>query len=334
MGAIKTISHIGLSLIKAVLALTMEPQTMPREQLGICAEINLHSVYLMFNAIEGEEVLLRPCIANVAEYIHELSDQYGDSAFNGFVGIGANFWDVFYPQARPNKLRPFPAMSQGSREAPAIEYDVFIHLRCDRYDVLHLVANEINQMFEGLVELMEEERGFRFMDSRDLTGFVDGTENPKGRHRQQVALVGDDDAEFKNGSYVHVQKFAHDLSSWQRLSVKKQEDIIGRTKSDNIEYASKDKPLTSHIKRVNLKNDQGESMEILRQSMPYGSLKEQGLMFISLCHTPEYFEKMLHSMVHGDGAGNHDHLMNFTQALTGASFFVPSVDFLAQFEEE
>jgi porphyrinogen peroxidase len=312
----------------------MEPQTMPREQLGICAEINLHSVYLMFNAIEGEESHLRPCIANVAEYIHELADQYGDSAFNGFVAIGANFWDTFYPAARPALLKPFPAMAKDSREAPGLEYDLFVQLRCDRYDVLHLVANEINQMLEGLVELVEEERGFRFMDSRDLTGFVDGTENPKGRHRQQVALVGNEDIGFKNGSYAHVQKFAHDLSSWQRLSVKKQEDIIGRTKSDNIEYASEDKPLTSHIKRVNLKNDQGEPMEILRQSMPYGSLKEQGLMFISLCHTPDYFEKMLYSMVHGDGTGNHDHLMNFTHALTGSSFFVPSVDFLAQFDEE
>jgi putative iron-dependent peroxidase len=316
-----------------VIEFKMETQNMPREQLGICAEINLHSVYLMFNAIEGEENHLRPCIANVAEYIHELSDEYGDSAFNGFVGLGANFWDTFYPSARPAKLRPFPAMTQGSREAPAVEYDLFIHLRCDRYDVLHLVANEINQMFEGLVELVEEERGFRFMDSRDLIGFVDGTENPKGQHRQQVALVGDEDKSFKNGSYVHVQKFAHDLSHWQRLSVKKQEDIIGRTKSDNIEYASEDKALTSHTKRVNLKDEQGNSMEILRQSMPYGTIKEQGLMFISLCHTPEYFEKMLHSMIHGDGQGNHDHLMDYTHALTGSSFFVPSLDFLAQFDE-
>ncbi|MGI2257944.1 Dyp-type peroxidase [Shewanella sp. GXUN23E] len=311
----------------------MENQVMPREQLGVCAEGNLHSVYLMFNANDGVEQQLRPCLANVAQYIHELADQYADSAFNGFVAIGANFWDALYPHARPAQLKPFPAMEAGNRDAPAIEFDLFVHLRCDRLDILHLVANEVAQMLEGLVELVDEERGFRFMDNRDLTGFVDGTENPKGRHRQQVALVGEEDVGFTGGSYVHVQKYAHNLSKWHRLPIKKQEDIIGRTKQDNIEYASEDKPLTSHIKRVNLKDEQGNSMEILRQSMPYGSVREQGLMFISVCRTSSHFEKMLASMVHGDGAGHHDHLMHFTQALTGSSFFAPSLDYMLRYAD-
>ncbi|MCL1049134.1 Dyp-type peroxidase [Shewanella abyssi] len=306
----------------------MDNQVMPREQLGVCAEGNLHSVYLMFNANEGIDSQMRPCVVNVAQYIHDLADQFTDSAFNGFVAIGANYWDALYSAARPQQLKPFPAMNQDNRDAPAIEYDLFVHLRCDRFDILHLVANEVCQMFDGLVELVDEERGFRFMDSRDLTGFVDGTENPKGRSRQSVALVGDEDSEFKNGSYVHVQKFAHNLSKWNRLPEKKQEDIIGRTKVDNIEYESADKPLTSHIKRVNLKDADGNSMEILRQSMPYGSVKEQGLMFISTCSNSVNFEKMLESMIYGDKEGNHDHLMHFTQALTGSSFFAPSLDFL------
>ncbi|NMH65450.1 Dyp-type peroxidase [Shewanella salipaludis] len=308
----------------------MGTQDMPREQLGVCAEGNLHSVYLMFNANEAVEAQLRPCVANVAQYIYELTDQYTDSAFNGFLAIGANYWDSLYPDARPALLKPFPAMQEGNRDAPAIEYDLFVHLRCDRFDILHLVANEVSQMFEDLVELIEEERGFRFMDSRDLTGFVDGTENPRGRHRQQVALVGQEDSEFQGGSYVHVQKFAHNLAKWHRLPLKQQEDVFGRTKLDDIEYASADKPLTSHTKRVNLKHADGSAMEILRQSMPYGTVKEQGLMFISVCRTPEHFEKMLHSMVFGDDAGHHDHLLHFTRALTGSSFFVPSLDFMLQ----
>ncbi len=306
----------------------MDSQVMPREQLGVCAEGNLHSVYLMLNANDGVEDQLRPCVANVAQYLYELADQYADSAFNGFVGIGANYWDSLYPDARPELLKPFPAMSASTREAPAHEYDLFIHLRCDRYDILHLVGNEVCQMFEDLVELADEERGFQFMDCRDLTGFVDGTENPKGRNRQDVALVGEEDPQFRGGSYVHVQKFAHNLSKWNRLPQKKQEDIMGRTKIDNVEYASDDKPLTSHIKRVNLKDSDGKSMEILRQSMPYGSMKQQGLMFISTCRNSTHFEKMLHSMIHGDGEGNHDHLMHFTQALTGSAFFAPSIDFM------
>lgn len=306
----------------------MDNQAMPREQLGICAEGNLHSIYLMLNANESVESQVRPCVANVAQYLYELADRYADSAFNGFVAMGANYWDNLYPDARPTQLKPFPAFHEGSREAPALEYDLFIHIRSDRFDILHLVANEVCQMFEGLVELVDEERGFRFMDSRDLTGFVDGTENPKGRQRQAVALIGEDDNLFRGGSYVHVQKFVHDLSKWHRLPQKKQEDVIGRTKLDNIEYASADKPLFSHIKRVNLKDEQGNSREILRQSMPFGSVKEQGLMFISLCENSVNFEKMLESMVVGDKNGNHDHLMHFTQAITGSAFFAPSLDFM------
>ncbi|MCL1124492.1 Dyp-type peroxidase [Shewanella surugensis] len=306
----------------------MGNQATSREQLGICAEGNLHSIYLMLNANEGVEAQVRPCVANVAQYLYELADKYADSAFNGFIAIGANYWDNLYCDARPTQLKPFPAIHEGSREAPALEYDLFVQIRSDRFDILHLVANEVCQMFEGLVELVDEERGFRFMDSRDLTGFVDGTENPKGRQRQEVALLGEQDPLFHGGSYVHVQKFVHDLSKWHRLPQKKQEDVIGRTKLDNIEYESKDKPLYSHIKRVNLKDEQGNSREILRQSMPFGSVKEQGLMFISVCENSINFEKMLESMMVGDKDGNHDHLMHFTQAITGSAFFAPSLDFM------
>ncbi len=301
---------------------------MPREQLGICAEGNLHSIYLMLNANENVESQLRPCVANVAQYLYELADKYVDSAFSGFIAIGANYWENLYGDLRPEQLKPFPAIHEGNREAPALEYDLFVHIRSDRFDILHLVANEVDQMFDGLAELVEEERGFRFMDSRDLTGFVDGTENPNGRKRQEVALVGEREPNFCGGSYVHVQKFVHNLSKWNRLPQKKQEDIIGRTKLDNIEYATEDKPLFSHIKRVSLKDEQGQSREILRQSMPFGSVKEQGLMFISLCENAINFEKMLESMMLGDKEGNHDHLMHFTQAITGSSFFAPSLDFM------
>ncbi|MGL4473181.1 MAG: Dyp-type peroxidase [Shewanella sp.] len=306
----------------------MDNQLMPREQLGICAEGNLHSIYLMLNAKEGAEPALKASLATVAQHLFESSDTHSDCAFNGFVAIGANYWDSLYPFARPAQLAPFPAMSATHTEAPAVEYDLFVHLRCDRYDVLHQIANECCQMLDGLVDISDEERGFRYQDSRDLTGFVDGTENPKGQHRQQVALVGADDSEFKGGSYIHVQKYAHMLPKWQRLAIKKQEDIIGRTKQDNIEYASADKPLTSHIKRVNLKDANGKSLEILRQSMPYGSMTNQGLMFISVCCNPSHFELMLRSMIHGDGHGHHDHLLHFTRAVTGSAFFAPSLDFM------
>ncbi|WP_035385348.1 Dyp-type peroxidase [Ferrimonas futtsuensis] len=301
---------------------------MPREQAGVCAEGNLHGLYLLFNAEEQAEPALRGVLAEIAGWLQASVDQNADSAFNGFVAVGANYWDTLYPDARPAKLRPFPSFEQDDRKAPVQPVDLFIHIRSDRVDINHVAAMEVCHRLRGLVQLVEEVRSFRYLDNRDLTGFVDGTENPQGVHRREVALVGDEDTPFRGGSYIHVQRYQHNMDRWSGISLKQQEDTIGRTKMENVEYASQDKPLTCHIKRTNLKDDQGNSMEILRQSMPYGTMKEQGLFFISCCSTPVNFEAQLKSMIHGDGHGHYDHLLNFTQAVTGAAFFAPSLDFM------
>ena len=114
--------------------------------------------------------------------------------------------------------------------------------------------------------MAEEVRGFRNQDCRDLTGFVDGTENPQDEHRAEVALL--DGGEFAGGSYIHVQRWVHAMSDWEKLALKEQEDIIGRTKVDNIEYESADKPLTSHIKRVNLKTPKGSPWRSCARACP------------------------------------------------------------------
>ncbi|WP_028117257.1 Dyp-type peroxidase [Ferrimonas senticii] len=299
---------------------------MPREQGGICAEGNLHGLYLMFNAQDGAEEALPSVLAGLAAWLQQQADRNADCAFNGFIAIGANYWDTLYPASRPAELKPFPQFSADDRQAPSQPVDLFVHLRSDRVDVNHLTAVEVCRRLTGLAELVDEVRSFRYLDSRDLTGFVDGTENPVGSHRRQVALVAE--GEFAGGSYIHTQRYVHNMALWQQQTLKTQEDTIGRTKVENIEYASADKPLTCHIKRTNLREEDGTKMEILRQSMPYGNMQEQGLFFISCCHTPRYFETQLKSMIHGDGHGHHDHLLNFTQAVTGAAFFAPSLDFL------
>ncbi|QIZ77860.1 Dyp-type peroxidase [Ferrimonas lipolytica] len=301
---------------------------MPREQGGICAEGNLHGLYMMFNAYEGAELALPGVLAGLASWLQSSADRNADCAFNGFVAVGANYWDTLYPNQRPPLLNPFPQYSAEDRHTPSQPVDLFIHLRSDRLDFNHVVAQEVCRRLVGFAELVEEVRSFRYLDNRDFTGFVDGTENPTGSHRREVALVAE--GEFAGGSYVHTQRYVHNMAQWQQQSIKTQEDTIGRTKVDNVEYPSAAKPAYCHIKRTNLKDEHGKGMEILRQSMPYGDMKEQGLFFISCCYTPVHFEKQLHSMVVGDGHGHHDHLLNYTQAVTGASFFAPSLDFLEQ----
>ncbi|WP_159817388.1 Dyp-type peroxidase [Colwellia sp. 20A7] len=302
---------------------------MAREQFGVCAEPNLHGSYLLFNVLDDKNAFIRTALSRLPELFDDYADQFSEANLTGVIAIGANYWDEFYPQARPSLLKAFPSMDNDDRIAPSNNVDIYIEIRSDRSDVNHIVCSKVCQLLADSVELVEQVQAFRFLDGRDLTGFVDGTENPQGMHRRAIALVQEsDDAAFSSGSYLHIQRYKHNLTLWGSLKNEEQEDVYGRTKLDNIEYESEKKPLTAHTKRTSLKDENGKSIEILRQSMPYGDVKEQGLFFVSYCHSPEPFEKMLKSMIYGDGHGHVDHLLKYTQAETGAAFFAPSLTFL------
>ena len=306
---------------------------MAREQFGICAEPNLHGSYLLFNALDDKNAFIRTALSRLPALFEDYADQFSEANLTAVIAIGANYWDEFYPQARPKYLSAFPSMHSDDRLAPASSVDIYVEIRSDRADVNHIVSSKVCQLFADSVELIEHLQAFRFLDGRDLTGFVDGTENPQGMRRRDVALVKEDeDAEFAGGSYLHTQRYQHNLTLWNSLHNKEQEDVYGRTKLDNIEYENEQKPLTAHTKRTSLKDEQGNAIEIVRQSMPYGDMKRQGLFFVSYCHSPKPFEIMLKSMIYGDGHGNVDHLLKYTQAETGSAFFAPSLSFLAALE--
>jgi len=302
---------------------------MAREQFGICAEPSLHGYYLLFNVLDNKNAYVRNALSRLPSMFDQYADRFSEANLSGVVAIGANYWDDLYPDARPKWLKPFSEISADDRVAPANSYDLYVEIRGDRADVCHIVASKVCDLFADSVELIEQVRAFRYLDGRDLTGFVDGTENPKGFHRRQVALVNEQqDTEFASGSYLHIQRYRHNLALWKSLAEVDQEEVFGRTKLENVEFSDQTKPLTAHTKRTNLKDAQGNSLEILRQSMPYGEMKIQGLFFVSYCHTPEHFELMLNSMIVGDEEGNFDHLLHYTQAELGAAFFAPSLNFL------
>ena len=307
---------------------------MAREQFGICAEPNLHGNYLLFNVLDDKNAFIRAAVSRLPKLFDNYSDQFSEANLIGVVAIGEAYWDEFYPKARPALLAPFPAMHSDDRVAPTSSYDIYIEIRSDRADVNHIVSTKVCDLLGESVELIEQVQAFRFLDGRDLTGFVDGTENPQGLHRREVALVKEqDDSHFAAGSYLHTQRYQHNLTLWSSLAEHEQEDVYGRTKLDNVEYDSADKALTAHTKRTSLKDAQGNSIEIVRQSMPYGDMKRKGLFFVSYCQSPKPFEIMLKSMIHGDEHGNSDHLLKYTQAETGSAFFAPSLTFLSQVED-
>ncbi len=304
---------------------------MAREQFGICAEPNLHGTYLLFNVLDDKNAFIRAAVSRLPKLFDNYAEQFSEANLIGVVAIGDAYWDEFYPLARPALLAPFPAMNSGDRVAPISSHDIYIEIRSDRADVNHIVSSKVCELFGDSVELIEQVQAFRFLDGRDLTGFVDGTENPQGLHRREVALVkAEHDKNFEGGSYLHTQRYQHNLTLWDSLAEHEQEDVYGRTKLDNIEYESADKPLTAHTKRTSLKDELGNNIEIVRQSMPYGDMKRKGLFFVAYCHSPKPFEIMLNSMIHGDAHGNSDQLLKYTQAETGSAFFAPSLSFLAQ----
>ena len=300
---------------------------MAREQWGICGEANLHGLHLFFNTHEGYEPVIREALSQLPDIFNQINEQFSEAMFSGVVAIGANFWNELYPDSYPPGLKPFPAMRHEDRHMPAVPVDLFIQLRSDRQDVNYIASRRITSLFGEMVELIEQVPCFRYLDGRDLTGFVDGTKNPKGRKRREVALLSDA-GKFTAGSFVHVQRYRHHLNKWDNLPTDEQELIIGRTKIDDVEFDSENMPDTAHVKRSNVKDENGKTMELMRQSMPYGNLTTQGLLFISYCAHPTYFETILSNMVFGSDEGSYDHLLNYTTAETGAAFFAPSIDFL------
>ncbi|MGY0219033.1 Dyp-type peroxidase [Endozoicomonadaceae bacterium StTr2] len=305
---------------------------MPTPQSGITPEANTDALFITLLANNDTESLnhIRQQLATIPALTETLATQHPDARLSSTVSIGSLAWDSLYPQARPTELKPFQAIREAERLAPATPGDIFLHIRSNRKDLNFELASIILDELEGSVMLEEEITGFRYMDSRDMTGFVDGTENPEGDNRALVALVGDQDSAFTGGSYISLQRYVHDMVSWNHEPVEYQEQVIGRTKQDNIEFSAEQKAPTAHIKRVNLKDEQGRSREILRHSMPYGDMDERGLFFIAYARTPSIFNDMLAAMMQSDAHGHYDHLMNYTTAVTGGEFFAPSIEFLQQ----
>ncbi|MBV8528390.1 MAG: Dyp-type peroxidase, partial [Candidatus Dormibacteraeota bacterium] len=171
---------------------------------------------------------------------------------------------------------------------------------------------------------------FKYFDERDLLGFVDGTENPTGDVARDAVTIGDEDAAFAGGSYVIVQKYVHDMQAWNTLSTEDQEKVFGRTKLQDIEMPDDIKPANSHLALNVIEDDNGNELKILRDNMPFGSIAndEYGTYYIAYAKTPDITERMLRNMFLGDPVGNSDRVLDFSTALTGCLFFVPTADFL------
>ena len=290
-------------------------------QTAICAASHAHGGYLSFDLSGPHSLAARKALAQLAEQLDAGAGEGADARNCWAIGIGADVWPLLVGDAGPAELAPFPAFDDAIHANPVTPHAVFVHLRSDRHDACFIAGELAQQALAGYFALVDARSGFRYRDSRDLTGFVDGTENPAQDERPAAALL-DDGSPYAGGSFLHVQRYVHDLAKWRRTPVATQERTIGRTKQDNVEMDDDIKPPTSHIARTVIEED-GEELEILRQSLPYGEVgAEQGLMFLSYCKTPTIFTRMLERMVTRRD-GHSDHMLHFTTAVTGAAYFVP-----------
>jgi len=185
-------------------------------------------------------------------------------------------------------------------------------------------------VLDGAATVVDEVHGFKYFEMRDLLGFVDGTENPTGTDAEAAVLIGDEDPDFRGGSYVIVQKYLHNLKTWNALTVEQQEAAVGRTKLDDIEFPDAKKAANAHIVLNVIEDEDGNQQQILRDNMPFGTIgtQEFGTYFIGYAKTPAVTELMLRRMFIGVPEGNHDRLLDFSTAVTGGLFFTPPADFL------
>jgi putative iron-dependent peroxidase len=303
----------------------------------VSAPITRAAIFLVVTLKPGSEsrAVVRSLCADLSAILRAVEFRDLEAGLSGIMGFGSEAWDRLFGPPRPAELHPFREIRAGERHAVSTPGDLLFHIRSKRMDLCFEVATQIMARIGNVVTPEDEVHGFRYFDDRDLIGFVDGTENPRGQAAIDAVLVGEEDAAFAGGSYVIVQKYLHDVAGWDALSTEAQEKIIGRKKLSDIELDDSVKPTSAHNALTTIVKD-GKEVKILRDNMPFGRVgqDEFGTYFIGYSRSPGTTELMLENMFIGRPPGNHDRLLDFSRAVTGNLFFVPSASFLDDVSDE
>ena len=308
-------------------------ERVPIDAQSVEAPLSRAAVFLVLQAGESEADLagIRDLLGSVADLVKNVGFRDLGGRLSCVVGIGSALWDRLSPGARPADLHPFPAIEGPVHTAPSTPGDLLFHLRAEREDMTFELERQILDVVGDAARVVDETTGFRYFDARDLLGFVDGTANPAGAEIADAALIGPDaDADFAGGSYVVVQKYLHDLGAWNALATEEQEAIMGRTKIDNVEIDDDAAPRKSHKSLATIADPAGGELAILRDNMPFGrpGAGEFGTYFIGYAARLWVIEQMLERMFVGVPAGAYDRLLDFSTAVTGTTFFVPTAPML------
>ena len=286
-------------------------------QAGIFALGTSSHAYLEFDLLDAKH--LRK-FASTISAIREPRTTTG--GVNFVVGFRPELWRELHPDDVPSGVEGFNKDIQGTEGfvIPATQHDGLVWLSGSAYDVVFDMARTVVQDLAGQATLGEEASSWSYRRDRDLTGFIDGSENPSLLDAPTMALLPEG-VPGAGGSVLLLQKWKHRVAEWEALSINQQERVIGRTKTESIELQHK--PSDSHVART----DQDEFGHIFRRNMPYGKVDDHGTVFVGFCADQMRLARMLHSMA-GLMTGTRDALTRFTQPLTGSYYFVPSVESL------
>jgi porphyrinogen peroxidase len=313
------------SQVPAVAQPLPEPEPQP-----VLSPLTSAAIFVVLTIDPGGEEAVRDLLADWAGLQRAVGFRAPDAPLASVAGIGSAAWDRLFSGPRPAELHPFRPLTGAVHRAPSTAGDLLFHVRHERMDVCFEFVMQVMSRLAGAATVVDEVHGFRYFDERDLLGFVDGTENPVGRAAGAAALAGDADPAFAGGSYVIVQKYVHDMDAWNALTTEDQEKVIGRYKLSDIEMPDDVKPTNSHVALNTIEEPDGTERQILRANMPFGEVGrgEFGTYYIAYAATPSVTEQMLGNMFIGNPPGNTDRILDFSTAVTGSLFFVPSADFL------
>jgi len=286
-------------------------------QAGIFALGTSSHAYLEFDILDAKKCKE---FASTISAIREPRTTTG--GVNFVIGFRPELWRDIVPEDAPAGVKGFNENIRGIEGfvMPSTQHDALVWLSGSAYDVIFDMARSVIRDLLGQASLGEETSSWPYQHDRDLTGFIDGSENPTLLDAPTAALLPEG-VPGAAGSVLLLQKWKHNVVEWEALPVEQQEHIMGRTKLDSTELENK--PSDSHVART----DQDEFGNIFRRNMPYGSVGDHGTMFVGFSADQKRLSKMLDSMA-GLITGTRDALTRFTQPLTGSYYFVPSVESL------
>jgi putative iron-dependent peroxidase len=287
-------------------------------QSGIFALGTSSHAYLEFDAASGAERELVTAIGSLREPRTTMG------GVNLVAGFRPELWTSVAPDDAPDGLTGFNGDLRGIEGfvMPATQHDAVLWLSGSAYDVIFDTARAAIAALDAVGTVAEETSSWPYHHDLDLTGFIDGTENPTLIEALDIVLVPEDER-GAGGTVLLLQKWAHDAREWESLPVETQEAVMGRRKRDSVELD--DKPPDSHVAST----DQDVFGHIFRRNMAYGTVTDHGTMFVGFCRDKRPLEAMLESMA-GLTSGTRDALTRYTRPLTGAYYFVPSASTLAQ----